>query len=191
MKTTVCTVLIVALALAIILPVAPAFAQTWSLTAKSNSPTYIQGAVVNINGSLKNSNGTVGANFLIALSVYDQAGKSVYGTLTTTGTAGTYSAQFTISPTEPNGTYEIAVAATYITGLTGQQVATAKATFVVGSLPTPTATPTARPSTSPTPEISEFPSVIIVAILLIAIATAILFYKRRKTAKVNSWVPPP
>ncbi len=191
LKTALCTALLLALALAIISPAAPAFADTWSLSAKPNNTTYFQGALVTINGALKDTTtGAAGADYLINVYVYDSTDKLVYNTIVVTGTAGTYSTQFRISSTGPSGNYTISAAA--ITASTGATAATAVATFSVGSTPTPTpsSTPTATPtplsSSSPTPETPEFPSAIIVTILLIAIATAILFYKRQKTDKINN-----
>jgi len=176
LKTALCTVLLLALSLAIIMP---ASADTWSLSAKPNSATYVQGEQVTITGTLTDTTtGAAGANYLVTVFVYDSAGKLAYSTIVATGTAGTYSTQFHISSTDPNGTYTISAGAVETTN--GATLATAKATFSVGSTPTATPIATSSTSPSPTPKIPEFPSAIIVTILLIAIATAILFCKRRK-----------
>jgi len=194
LKNALCIAILLALALAIISSAAPAFAGTWSLSAEPSRTTYVQGELVTINGTLTDTaTGAPGANFLVGVTVYDSANKPVYSTLVGTGTAGTYSTQFSISSTGPTGTYTIEADA--VEAANGQEVATAEATFSVGigptpaASPTPTATPTPLSSTSPTPETPEFPSAIIVAILLIAMATAILFYKRQKTDEVNNQVP--
>ena len=178
LKTVLYTALLLALALAII---SPAFADTWSLSAKPNSTTYVQGAPVIINGTLTDTTtGAVGASVLIDVLVYDSGGNVVYSGNVATGTAGTYSTQFIISSTGPSGKYAILVAA--IAASNGATVATATATFTVGTTPTPSPSPTATSTSASTPTASpipEFPSAI-VTILLIATATAILFYMKNE-----------
>ena len=101
-NTAVCEVLLLALSLAIIVPAAPAFADTWSLSAKPNSATYVQGEQVTITGTLTDTTtGVVGSNSLVTVFVYDSAGKLAYSTIVATGTADTYSTQFRISSTDP------------------------------------------------------------------------------------------
>jgi hypothetical protein len=189
LKTALCTVLFVAL-LAIIVSAAPAFADTWSLSTEPNGTTYVQGALVTINGTLTDTTtGVAGAGFLVDISVYDSAGNVAYSTFVFTVTAGTYSTQFSINSTGPSGTYETRAAA--IEASNGATVATATATFRVGSTPTPTPittpTVTSSPSPSPTPEIPEFPSTVILLLVTLAFsASVMLTHRKRKNIKADN-----
>ena len=148
LKTALCTALLLALALVIIASASPAFADTWALSAKPNSTTYVQGALVAINGSLTDTTtGAAGVTYLISISVENSAGNIAYSTNVATGTAGTYSTQFVISSTGPSGTYKISAVA--IAPSNGQEVATASAAFTVGSTSTPSSAPTPTPSSTP------------------------------------------
>ena len=179
-NTAVCAVLLLALSLAIIVSAAPAFADTWSLSAKPNSATYVQGKRVTITGTLTDTTtGVAGSNSLVTVFVYDSAGKLAYSTIVATGTADTYSTQFRISSTNPNGTYTISGRGSRsqqrrnISNSQGNlqcrkhSNANPNRYFIVFSI-----------TNAQNPRVSHQPLFFI--ILLIASATAILFCKRRK-----------
>jgi len=108
---------------------------------------------------------------------------------------GTINANFALAPT-PTPTPTPTVTPTPTTAPTQAPTATAppnqstSTSSPATSTPTqaPTATPYSSKNPTPSPSITEFPSAIIVSILLIATATAILFCKRQKTDKVNNQV---
>ncbi len=189
LKNGVCLALLLALSLAIISLAAPAFADTWSLSAKPNRTNYVQGALVTINGTLTDTTtGAAGVSYIVSISVYDSAGTSVYSQVVATGTTGAYSTQFTVSSNDPNGTYSILASAVEAT--TGQQIAKATATFSVGTTPaptpstTPSATPTTAPSNSSTPKVPEFSANLVLAALIVtAIASAAVIKTRKSTER--------
>jgi len=181
LKTALYTVLFLTL-LAIIVSAVPAFADTWSLSTEPDHTTYVQGAQVTITGTLTDTTtGVAGAGFLVDISVYDSARNVAYNTFVFTATAGTYSTQFSINSTGPSGTYEISAEA--IEPSSGATLATATATFKVGSTltPTPTATPTVTlpPSTSPTPEIPEFPLTAILLLVILAVSASVYIHAQK------------
>jgi hypothetical protein len=185
------TVLLLAIALAIILLVPPVFADTWSLSAKPLKTNYIQEAQVTINGTLTDTTtGAVGAGYIVSVAVYDSTGYLAYSTITATDSTGAYIAQFNINATGPSGTYTILIIADAPSN--GQQVAKAQTTFIVGNNPTATPSPTATatstplPSTTLTPETPEFQSQIVLLLFAILVVSISVFtIRKRKIGKNN------
>jgi len=83
------------MAITMMLCIAPAFADSYTLTTKSGSTTYVQGAVVIINGTLTDTTtATPSAGFLVGVQVTDSVGNLAYSTIANTSAAGIYSTSF-------------------------------------------------------------------------------------------------
>ena len=124
-KIALCAALIMTIAMTVC--IAPAFADVWSLSTTPDKTTYVQGAVVIINGTLTDTTtATAGANMLVSVIVYDSAGNLAYSNIVFTNAVGVYKTNFS-DPTGPAGTYSI----TAVASLSGQQIASAAGSFTV------------------------------------------------------------
>lgn len=129
------------MALAMILP---AMAASYSLTVTSDKASYIQGAQVNITGTLT-ADATPAAGLLVGIVVTDPQGTQAYSTIITTSATGTYSTGFIslAGTAQKTGTYTIQATAS----LDGQQIATKSTTYTVTPAVTAVPTITLSPNT--------------------------------------------
>lgn len=124
-KIAICAVAIMALAM--MACIAPALADTWSITTASDKTTYVQGALVTISGTLTDvTTSTPGAGLLVSVQVTDSAGNLAYSNIVTTNATGKYVTSFSY-PTGPAGTYQISAVASQ----NGLQIASAIGSFSV------------------------------------------------------------
>lgn len=125
--------------------VAPAFAQTYSMTVTTDKTSYPAGAEVTISGTVTPAQ----SGILVTIKVTDQQGNSAYSTIATAGTNGAYSSSFIhqLETGQPTGTYTVSVNA----GINGNSVATKSMTYTVTAAATPTPAPTPSPTPTPAP----------------------------------------
>jgi uncharacterized protein YfaS (alpha-2-macroglobulin family) len=107
--------------------------KSFTITISPDKPTYSQGEIVNLSGSIIDSGETQQTNFTVSIQVLNPNGTTIHIASKTTNTFGKYSDNFTLTDEAISGTYTVFVTLS----LLDYQDSYNHATFTVGESLTP------------------------------------------------------
>lgn len=139
LSKTVFLCLVFILTISIFVNFVPVYGDSYSLTVSTDASNYAPGARVTISGSLTDiTTNSATASALVSIKVTDPSGGSVYTTIATTSSTGTYAITYITDKgtNQPTGTYTIAATASS----SGNSIASASSTYTVITSPRPTIT---------------------------------------------------